>query len=60
MEENSNQYLSMLCDGFQQYLSGISTLETACDNVRTILHENNPILYPSGHLGCSVSANVSS
>ena len=53
--QDSNQYLSTLHDGFQQYLSGISTLETACDNVRTILHENHPILFPSGHLGCSVS-----
>ena len=33
MPQESNQYISMLHDGFQQYLSGVSTLEAACDSV---------------------------
>ena len=56
MFQESNQYLSILHDGFQQYLSGVNTLEAARDSVRTLLHENDPILFPSGHSGCSVSA----
>src|ERR1700692_243898 len=56
MEKDSNQYLSTLHDGFQKYLSGVSTLEAAHDSVRALLHENNPVLFPSGHTGCSVSA----
>ena len=31
--QNSNQYLSTLHDGFQKYLSGVSTLEAAHDSV---------------------------
>ena len=31
--QESNQYLSTLLDGFQQYLKGVNTLETACDSV---------------------------
>ena len=54
--QESNQYLSTLHDGFQKYLRGVSTLEAARDSVRTLLHENNPVLFPSGHTGCSVSA----
>ena len=54
--QDSNQYLSILHDGFQKYLRGVSTLEAACDSVRTLLYENDPILFPSGHTGCSVSA----
>jgi len=34
----------------------LSTLEAAHDGVRTLLHENDPVLFPSGHTGCSVSA----
>jgi len=34
----------------------LSTLEAARDGVRTLLHENDPVLFPSGHTGCSVSA----
>ena len=33
MYQKSNQYISMLHDGFQQYLSGVNTLEAACDSV---------------------------
>ena len=54
--KESNQYLSALHDGFQKYLSGVSTLEAARDNVRTLLQDNDPVLFPSGHSGCSVSA----
>ena len=54
--KDSNQYLSTLHDGFQKYLNGVGTLETARDAVRTLLYDNNPILFPSGHRGCSVSA----
>ena len=54
--QESNQYLSTLHDGFQKYLRGMSTLEVARDNVRTLLHENDPVLFPSGHAGSSVSA----
>ena len=54
--QDSNEYLSMLHNGFQQYLRGVSTLETARDNVRALLHENDPVLFPSGHTGCSVAA----
>src|ERR1700722_6019740 len=54
--QESNQYLSTLHDGFQKYLRGVSTLEAARDSIRTLLHENNPVLFPSGHTGCSVSA----
>jgi hypothetical protein len=54
--QESNQYLSTLHDGFQQYLKGVNTLETARDSVRTLLYENDPVLFPSGHTGCSVSA----
>ena len=43
-------------DGFQKYLNGVCTLETACDAVQTLLYDNDPILFPSGHRGCSVSA----
>ena len=46
----------MLHNGFQQYLRGVSTLETACDNVWALLHENDPVLFPSGHTSCSVAA----
>ena len=54
--QHSNLYLSTLHDGFQKYIRGLSTLEAARDGVRTLLHENNPVLFPSGHTGCSVSA----
>jgi hypothetical protein len=54
--KESNQYLSALHGGFQKYLSGVSTLEAARDDVRTLLHDNDPVLCPSGHSGCSVSA----
>jgi len=54
--KDSNQYLSTLHDGFQKYLSGVCTLEAARDDVRTLLYNNDPVLFPSGHTGCSVSA----
>jgi hypothetical protein len=54
--QKSNQYLSTLHDGFQKYLRGVSTLEAAHDNVQALLYENDPVLFPSGHTGCSVSA----
>ena len=54
--QESNQYLYTLHDGFQKYLRGVDTLEAARDNVRALLYENNPVLFPSGHTGCSVSA----
>jgi hypothetical protein len=54
--QHSNLYLSTLHDGFQKYLRGLSTLEAACDGVQTLLYENDSILFPSGHTGCSVSA----
>jgi len=54
--QDSNQYLSALHDGFQKYLRGVSTLEAARDSVRILLYENDPVLFPSGHTGCSVSA----
>jgi len=54
--KNSNEYLSALHDGFQKYLKGIDTLEAARDHVRTLLHNNDPILFPYGHVGISVSA----
>ena len=54
--QESNQYLSTLHDGFQKYLRGVSTLEAARDSVRALLYENDPVLFPSGHTGCSVSA----
>jgi|SRR5882762_1484657 len=49
---------STLHNGFQKYLRGVGTLETACDSVQTLLCENDPVLFPSGHThtGCSVSA----
>jgi hypothetical protein len=34
----------------------MSTLEVARDNVRILLHESDPVLFPSGHAGSSVSA----
>ena len=34
----------------------MSTLEAARDNVQTLLHESDPVLFPSGHAGSSVSA----
>ena len=54
--QESNQYLSTLHNGFQKYLRGVSTIEAACDSVQTLLYENDPVLFPSGHTGCSVSA----
>ena len=54
--KDSNQYLCTLHDGFQKYLSGVCTLETAHDTVHTLLHDQDLILFPSGHKGCSVSA----
>ena len=54
--KDSNQYLSTLHDGFQKYLRGVSTLEIARDDVRTLLNHNDPVLFPSGQNGCSVSA----
>jgi hypothetical protein len=54
--QESNQYLSMLHDGFQKYLKCLNTLEAACDGVRTLLYENDPVLFPSGHAGCSAFA----
>src|SRR5882762_3038593 len=54
--QDSNQYLSTLHDGFQKYLRGVSTLDAACDGVQALLHENDPVLFPSGHTGCNVSA----
>ena len=47
--QNSNQYLFTLHDGFQRYLRGVSTLEAAPNSVLTLLHENDPVLFPSGH-----------
>ena len=54
--KESNQYLSTLHDGFQKYLGDVSTLEALHDGVCTLLHDNDPVLFPSGHKGCSVSA----
>src|ERR1700684_3478529 len=54
--QESNQYLYTLHDGFQKYLGGVDTLEAARDSVRALLYENDPLLFPSGHTGCSVSA----
>jgi hypothetical protein len=54
--QESNQYLYTLHDGFQKYLRGVDTLEAARDSVRALLYENDPLLFPSGHTGCSVSA----
>jgi hypothetical protein len=54
--KNSNKYLSALHDGFQNYLTGVDTLEVARDHVRTLLHNNEPLLFPYGHMGISVSA----
>ena len=45
-----------LHNGFQQYLRGVSTLEAAHDGVWTLLYDNDSVLFPSGHNGCSVSA----
>ena len=53
--KDSNEYLSTLHDGFQKYLRGVSTLEVARDDVRTLLNHNNPVSFPSGHEGCSVA-----
>ena len=53
--QESNQDLPTLHDGFQKYLRGVSTLEVSHDNVQTPLHENDPVLFPSGHAGSSVS-----
>jgi hypothetical protein len=50
------QSVSFYTDGLQKYLRGLSTLEAACDGVQTLLYENDPVLFPSGHTGCSVSA----
>src|SRR6202050_5987355 len=46
--QESNQYLSTLHDGFQKYLRGVSTLESAQDSVQTLLHENDPVLFCKG------------
>jgi len=54
--KDSNQYLSTLYDGFQKYMRGVSTLEVARDDIRTLLNDNDPVLFPSGQIGCSVSA----
>ena len=54
--KKSNQYLSTLHDGFQRYLSGVSTLGATHDGVWTLLYDNDPVLFPPGHKGCSVSA----
>ena len=54
--EDSNEYLSTLHDGFQKYLRGVSALEVACDDVQTLLNDNDPVNFLSGHDGCSVSA----
>ena len=54
--QESNQYFSTLHDGFPKYLRGASTIEAAHDDVQDLLHENDPVLFPSGHTGCSVSA----
>jgi len=53
--KDSNQYLSTL-HGFQKYLRGVSTLGVAHDDVQTLLNDKDPVLFPSGHNGCSVSA----
>jgi hypothetical protein len=53
--KDSNEYLSTLHDGFQKYLTGVSTLEVARDDVRTLLNHNDPVNFPSGHDGCSVA-----
>jgi hypothetical protein len=54
--KDSNQYLYTLHNGFQKYMRGVGTLEVARDDVRTLLNDSDPILFPSGHNGCSVSA----
>ena len=37
-------------------MRGVSTLEVAHDSDQTLLHENDPVLFPSEHAGSSVSA----
>src|ERR1700683_928587 len=54
--KDSNQYLSTLHDGFQNYIRGVITLEVARDDVQPLLNDNDPVLFPSGQIGCSVSA----
>jgi hypothetical protein len=44
--KDSNEYLSTLHDGFQKYLRGVSTLEVAHDDVRTLLNYNDPVSFP--------------
>jgi hypothetical protein len=53
--KDCNVYLSMLLEGFQKYLADTNSLEVARDNVRSILHEDNPVQLPYGYQGTSVA-----
>jgi hypothetical protein len=49
--KDSNEYLSTLHDGFQKYLTGVSTLEVASDDVRTLLNHNDPVRFHQDMMG---------
>jgi hypothetical protein len=48
MFHEANQYLSTLAKGFDMHLHERTTIENARDNVRQLLHESNPIMFPMG------------
>jgi hypothetical protein len=50
----NEQYLGLLASGFQQVLHGGTSLELARDEVRQVLHNTYPDMFPMGQTGTSV------
>ena len=46
--QDANQYLSSLSIGFDMHLNERISMEDARDDVRQLLHENDPLMFPTG------------
>jgi hypothetical protein len=50
-----NKYLTALTNGFKEVLENKSTLENVRDSIRNQLHNIDPVKFPTGHKGASVT-----
>jgi hypothetical protein len=53
--KNMNRTMNVLATGFYKANEGQMTLEVARNNVRRLLHQRNPTLFPNGQVGTAVS-----
>ena len=53
--KDMNRVMNVLASGFYQAKEGRTTLETARNKVRYLLHQRNPVIFPYGQTGTPVS-----